>query len=57
MRGVLVLAAVLMLGAAVPALADSMSCGLKPLPPLGCSSSSAQCLCDAQGNCRWVFSC
>lgn len=57
MRRVLVLAAVLMLGAAAPVAADSMSCGLKPLPPLGCSSSSAQCLCDAQGNCRWVFSC
>lgn len=57
MRKVLVLAIALILGAAVPALADSMACGLKPLPPLGCSSSSAQCLCDAQGNCRWVFTC
>ena len=54
---VLVLAIALILGATVPALADSMACGLKPLLPLGCSSSNAQCLCDAHGNYSWVFSC
>lgn len=32
----------------------NMSCGLKPLPPLGCQV--AYCQCDDRG-CRWVFSC
>ena len=29
-------------------------CGLKPLTPLGCKSD-AVCVCDAKGNCSWVF--
>jgi len=33
----------------------NMKCGLKPLPPLGCSSSDAVCQCDSNGNCQWVF--
>ena len=34
----------------------SMSCGLAPLPPLGCRVGS--CVCDQSGqNCRWTFIC
>lgn len=32
-------------------------CGLKPLPPLGCSNSDAVCMCDSAGNCHWVWQC
>jgi hypothetical protein len=51
----ILIAAALVLAA--PAAASSLACGLKPLPPLGCSSSGAVCVCDADGNCRWVFVC
>jgi len=57
MHRVLVLVAVLFATSALPATANTMACGLKPLAPLGCSSSDARCICDAQGNCKWVFSC
>ena len=34
----------------------SLSCGLAPLPPLGCRNPT--CICDQSGqNCRWVFQC
>ncbi len=37
----------------------NFTCGLKPLPPLGCKSQSAQCVCstDSEGReyCQWVF--
>lgn len=33
-----------------------MSCGLPPLPPLGCRVGP--CTCDASGNnCQWTFIC
>lgn len=35
----------------------NLRCGLKPLPPLGCKSSDAVCMCDSDGNCQWVFRC
>ncbi len=37
------------------AITASIKCGIKPIPPIGCSSASAQCVCDADGNCNWVF--
>lgn len=34
----------------------NMSCGLPPLPPLGCKVGP--CLCDSMGqNCQWAFIC
>ena len=33
----------------------NMQCGIKPIPPIGCSSSNAVCQCDSSGNCQWVF--
>jgi hypothetical protein len=34
----------------------NLSCGLPPLPPVGCKLGS--CVCDANGNnCRWTFVC
>lgn len=57
MRPVLVVLALLLLGTASPVLADALACGLKPLAPLGCSASNARCVCDADGNCHWVFDC
>lgn len=57
MRRIMILLSVLALGGTGPALADSMTCGLKPLAPLGCSSSNARCICEADGQCRWVFDC
>jgi hypothetical protein len=46
------LCATLMTG---PAPAQNLSCGLMPIPPVGCSRSNAQCVCDASGRCQWVF--
>lgn len=35
---------------------QNMSCGLPPLPPLGCKVGP--CMCDASGgNCQWTFIC
>jgi hypothetical protein len=34
----------------------NMSCGLPPLPPLGCNVGD--CVCDRNGNnCHWTFVC
>jgi hypothetical protein len=41
----------------VPAKANGFNCGLRPLPPIGCSAADAHCECDGDGNCRWVFDC
>ena len=57
MRFVLLVITGLLMLPSNPVHADNMACGLKPMPPLGCSSSSAVCLCDASGACKWVFSC
>lgn len=39
----------------------SLSCGLKPLPPLGCSYNDAECVCVQQGigqkSCWWQWRC
>lgn len=35
----------------------NFKCGLKPLPPLGCDSDNAVCVCDRNGNCSWQFQC
>lgn len=35
-------------------------CGMEPMtpmPPIGCNKLEAQCQCDANGNCYWVFVC
>lgn len=38
-----------------PATAN-MQCGFKPFKPLGCGPNAyAQCQCDSDGNCRWVW--
>ena len=31
-------------------------CGIKPLPPLGCSYDDAQCVCSGN-SCQWVYVC
>lgn len=34
----------------------NLSCGIAPLPPLGCSVGA--CICDQNGrNCQWTFVC
>ena len=35
----------------------NINCGIKPIPPIGCDSDDARCVCDAEGNCEWVFDC
>jgi hypothetical protein len=37
--------------------AQPLQCGIKPLPPLGCKSENAHCVCDAAGHCHWEFDC
>lgn len=41
--------------AAPAAFAQSMACGLHPMPPLGCKWEKARCVCDENGHCKWVF--
>lgn len=40
-----------------PANSSTVQCGIKPIAPIGCKSSDAVCVCDADGNCQWVFYC
>ena len=50
--------AVFVLGVSVlllPADACASSCGLKPLTPIGCHD--AVCYCDADGHCKWYWTC
>jgi hypothetical protein len=42
---------------ASPVYAQSLQCGLKPLPPVGCKSEKARCICDEDSNCHWEFDC
>ena len=38
--------------------AQSLQCGLKPLPPVGRKSEKACCICDSDGgDCHWEFVC
>jgi len=39
------------------AYAQNIACGIQPIPPIGCNSNSAHCVCNAQGQCHWVFDC
>lgn len=34
---------------------NSVQCGVRPVPPVGCSRQSAVCACDSDNNCEWVF--
>ena len=33
------------------------TCAVPPVPPVACSSEHAKCICDAAGNCRWIYDC
>lgn len=35
----------------------SFSCGVPPIPPIGCKHTDAVCICEENGNCRWVWKC
>jgi len=39
------------------AYAYNLSCGIKPIPPIGCKSENAHCVCTADGECHWEFDC
>jgi hypothetical protein len=32
-------------------------CAVPPVPPVGCTNQDAKCICDAGGNCRWIYNC
>ena len=38
-------------------LFSSLECGIKPIPPIGCSSENAVCVCDESEECEWKFVC
>lgn len=60
MRTIMIAAAIMAgIGWTTPVFAQfgSLQCGLRPLPPLGCRYENARCVCDASGNCQWVFDC
>ena len=27
------------------------------VPPVGCTNQDAKCICDASGNCHWIYNC
>lgn len=31
------------------------NCGIKPIPPIGCTFEQTVCSCDSQRNCQWIF--
>lgn len=36
------------------------SCGIQPIPPVppvGCRAMIPVCVCDADGECHWIFEC
>ena len=41
---------------AILLLVAAFACGLEPIPPLGCRHDP-HCVCDASGNCVWIFAC
>jgi hypothetical protein len=43
------------LGADQSVVPVNINCGIPPIPPIGCSSEDATCVCDEDGNCRWEF--
>lgn len=53
-----IISSIVLIALALPALAQ---CGLKPttapLPPLGCNKLEAQCQCDSNDHCYWVWVC
>lgn len=54
---VMITAAFLFVAFVLPSRACAQGgCGLKPLPPFGCSSNDAVCRCDGSG-CEWVWYC
>jgi hypothetical protein len=50
--------AALTIAVTASAKADPVAtCAVPPVPPVACSSQDAHCICDAAGNCRWVYDC
>jgi len=43
------------LGSNQSVVSASINCGIKPIPPIGCSDADAVCVCDDDGNCAWQF--
>lgn len=33
------------------------TCAVPPVPPVGCTNQDAKCICDANGNCHWMYDC
>jgi hypothetical protein len=51
------IAVLLIIATVGTAHAQSIQCGIRPIPPIGCKMNSARCVCNAQGQCDWVFDC
>ena len=35
-----------------------LACGMEPMfPPFNCHDAKAQCICDSNGQCDWVWIC
>ena len=52
--------ALLLVAEAGEAKADEigyLGCGIKPIPPIGCTFEDAVCICSANGNCQWIYAC
>ena len=48
----------LMTALVATAKADPIAtCAVPPVPPVACSTQNAKCICDANGNCRWIYDC
>jgi len=39
----------------MPTKGICLGCGIMPIPPLGCKKENAKCVCNADGECSWIF--
>jgi hypothetical protein len=57
MRLILALAALTTVVMSAANADPAVTCAVPPVPPVACSSQAAKCICDAAGNCQWVYDC
>lgn len=54
----IVLAAIQTDACVLPAAAQPVVyCAVPPVPPVGCPSEKARCICDSHSRCQWFYDC
>lgn len=55
MKGLAVVLVVIGSLTSTVAMAQSIACGIRPIPPIGCRGG--HCVCSSNNQCQWVFDC